>query len=225
MVTSFRSAINGRTSPDLSSETNGSRPAPSNENTSRTSWIDWLAESGRAVVSRLWPAAGTAARMPITSRLLVRTGPPRRPGLRPARRCGCRRRRLHVRPHDQPHLQHAAQRVAQQALRLLGSLMERQILRYHDALQARDVGQKLADLVEVPVHLEAVPVGVERMAGLDGERLELAERDAADFGARGNILQQRRNLVLLGDEAPHQRQVRLVLSHLAPQVVHRAAGE
>src|SRR5947199_1593924 len=189
MVTSFRSAISGRTSPDLSSDTNGSRPAPSYENTSRTSSIDWLAGSGRAVVSRLWLAAGTAARMPITSRLLVRTGPPGRPGRRPARRGGRRPRRLHVRAHHQPHLQQTAQRVAQQALRLLGGLMERQILRHHDALQARDVGQELADLVEVPVHLEAVPIGVERMAGLDGERLELAERDAADFGARRNVLQ------------------------------------
>src|SRR5437773_3794085 len=165
MVTSFRSAISGRTSPDLSNEMNGSRPAPSYENTSRTSSTDAAAESARAVVSRrAWAAAaGAAARSPITSRLLVRTRPPRAGRPRPGPRPGRRSRRLHVRPDDHADFQEAAQRIAQQPLRALRRLVHRDVLRHHDALQARHVGQELADLVEVSVDLEAVLVRIERL--------------------------------------------------------------
>src|SRR5260370_7293523 len=123
MVTTFKSAISGRTSPDLSSDRNGSRPPPSYANTSRTSVV-LAAESARAesdralVVSGLACAASpAAANQAASARLVARIGGPPRAVLRAGLRAG-RRRRLHERPNDELRLEQGAQRVRQVLPRL-----------------------------------------------------------------------------------------------------------
>src|SRR3979411_2703651 len=72
-VVSFKSEISGRTSPDLSSDMNGSRPATSHAHTSRTG--DAAGVAGREV-SGCWAVARAAepdARAKASARLAART--------------------------------------------------------------------------------------------------------------------------------------------------------
>jgi len=77
----------------------------------------------------------------------------------------------------------------------------------------------------VPDDLEAVPVGVERRPRLDGLRLDPADGHAAHLGLGRDVVDQRRDFVLLGHEAAHHPEQRRVLLDLAAQVLHRAARE
>src|SRR3989442_459411 len=142
-----------------------------------------------------------------------------------ARRPGRRGRRLHERADHEARLEQRTHRVAHELLRPLRRRLERHVLRHDDPRQARDVGQELAHLVVVTQDLHAVAVGIERRARLDRQRLEPPDVDAADFGLGRDVVDQRRHLVLLGDEATHQAEHRLVLLDLAPQVLHGAARQ
>src|SRR5213078_4557715 len=163
-VVSFKSEISGRTAPDLSSDMNGSRPPPSYANTSRSS------ETGCcAVVSRsgCWAAAATAGPANAASSNAVLAARTRRSRLRRRRRRGSRR--LDEGSDRELREQQRARGVAQQLLHGRRGHRERDVLRHDDARQGRDVGEVLADLVVVAVHLEPVPVRVERRAGLGSE--------------------------------------------------------
>src|SRR3989475_2938689 len=106
-VVSFKSEINGRTSPDLSSDMNGSRPPPSYANTSRTR--DTGACSARTLSVR-WAAAGAAGAVTAanaSTRLAARTrGSPRRLGSG----------RLHERANREFRQQQRPRRVGEQLL-------------------------------------------------------------------------------------------------------------
>src|SRR5688572_15766128 len=198
MVVSFKSESSGRTSPERSSDMNGSRPPPSYANTSRKSCAGAGAESGGAVVSRCCAIAGAATRASAKASSVARTRRPR-VGSR-----GRRQRGLHERADRELREQQRAERIAEELLGLRRGARERDVLRHDDARQRRDVGEVLADLVVVAVHLEPVAIGVEQRAGLGGERLDLAERDAADLGLGRDVVDQRRDFVALRHQAAHQ---------------------
>src|SRR6266545_1658260 len=173
-VVSFRSEISGRTSPDLSSDMNGSRPPPSYAKTSRISDRAGTAfESGRCCATA--GAATAASASAASPGLAARTRRSRRwpRGWRPGR--------LHERANRELGQEQRAHRVAEQLLHRRRGRGQDDVLRHDDARQRRDVGEILADLVVMAVHLEPVAVRVERRAGLGVQRLNLAERDAADL--------------------------------------------
>src|SRR5712691_5491044 len=193
-VVSFRSEISGRTSPDLSSDMNGSRPPPSYAKTSR---ISDCTGTATAVSRRCSAATGPVTATSASATLAART---RGSGLG----CGRRQRRFHERANRELGQEQRARRVAEQLLHRRRGGRQNDVLRHDDARQRRDVAEILADLVVMAVHLEPVAIGIERRAGLGGERLNLAERDAADLGLGRDVVDQCRDFVALGDQAPHQ---------------------
>src|SRR6266851_5322302 len=219
-VVSFKSESSGRTSPDLSSDMNGSRPPPSYAKTSRNSVCGCTAvvSTGRFVCCAPAEAVSVTS---ASATLATRTWCSRGGRLR----SGGRSRRLHERPNREFGQQQRARGVAEQFLHGRRGGRERDVLRDDDARQRRDVGEILADLIVMPVHLEPVAIGVERRTGLRGERLNLAERDAANFGLGRDVVDQRRYFVALGHEAPHQLERALVLLHAAAQVFDAAARQ
>src|SRR6267142_2001845 len=75
-VVSFKSEISGRTSPDLSSDMNGSRPPPSYANTSRISDAAGTAvESRCCALTGLTAATATSASATLTARTRGSRGP------------------------------------------------------------------------------------------------------------------------------------------------------
>src|SRR5712692_6407017 len=217
-VVSFKSEISGRTSPDLSSDMNGSRPPPSYANTSRISEA-----AGTATESRRCAATGPATAMATNA-----TATAASPGLAARTRCsGGRpgRRRLHERPNRKLGQQQRPRRVAEELLRGRRGRRQRDVLRHDNARQRCDVGEVLADLVIVTVDLEPVAVGVERRSGLWDERLNLADRDAAHLRLRRDVVDQRRHFVALRDQSPHQLERALVFFHAAAQILDAAAGQ
>src|SRR6266545_5316118 len=161
-VVSFRSEIRGRTSPDLSSDMNGSRPPPSYANTSRISDA-----AGTAPVSRCCAAAGGAAATATRASATLATRTRGSGGLW----CGRRAGRFHEGANREFGQQQRPRRVAQQLLRGRCGRRQDDVLRDHDARQRRDIGEILADLVVVAVDLEPIAVGVERRSGFGAERL------------------------------------------------------
>src|SRR5882762_383692 len=151
-VVSLKSEISGRTSPDLSSDMNGSRPPPSYANTSR------ISDCGcTAVVSRAGCCAttGPAANAATSARLGARTRRSRWPG-------GWRRGRLYEGPNRELGQQQRPGGVAEQFLRGGRSRRQCDVLRHDDPRQRRDIGEIFADLVVMAVDLEPIAVGVER---------------------------------------------------------------
>src|SRR5438046_2342228 len=214
-VVSLRSEISGRTSPDLSSDMNGSRPPPSYANTSRISDA-----AGTAVESRSCAAAGlanvTAASASAT--LPTRTRGSRGPGYG-------RRGRLHERPNRELGQEQRARGVAEQLLRGGRRGRQHDILRHDDARQGRDVGEIFADLVVMAVDLEPVAVGVERRARLGTQRLNLADGDAPHLRLRRDVIDQRRHFVALRHQAAHQLERALIFLHAAAQIFDAAARQ
>src|SRR6266545_1989696 len=160
-VVSLRSEISGRTSPDLSSDMNGSRPPPSYANTSRIS--DAAGTAAESLCCAASGAAATATRASAT--LATRT---RGSG---GLWCGRRPGRFHEGANREFGQQQRPRRVAQQLLRGRCGRRQDDVLRDHDARQRRDIGEILADLVVVAVDLEPIAVGVERRSGFGAERL------------------------------------------------------
>src|SRR6266850_4314530 len=187
IVVSFKSEMSGRTSPDLSSDMNGSRPPPSYAKTSRSSvcgCCDVVSRSGCWAARRFaLSAASTSARLAARTRSSgCGFGGPSG-----GARCG----RLHEGANLELGEQQRACGVGEQLLRGRGRARQRDVLRYDDPRQRRDVGEILADLIVMAEDLEPVAVGVERIPGLGRERLNLAERDAADLGPRRDVVDQR----------------------------------
>src|SRR6266581_7748847 len=151
-VVSFRSEISGRTSPDLSSDMNGSRPPPSYANTSRIR--DWgcaavVSRSGRCAAAEADTRANASA-IAAGAELAART---RRSG------GGLRRRRpgrFHEGANRELGQEQRARRVAEQFLHRRRGGRQNDVLRHDDARQRRDIGEILADLVVMAVHLEPV---------------------------------------------------------------------
>src|SRR6266511_346613 len=217
-VVSLRSASSGRTSPERSSDMNGSRPPPSYAKTSRTSDA-----AGTAVESRSCAAAGlaNATAASASARLATRTRGSRGGGLR-GRRCAGR---LHERANREFRQQQRARRIAEQLLCRRRGGREREFLRNDDARQGSDIGEVFADLIVVPVYFEPVAIGIERLARFRSERLDLPERNATDLGLGRHIVDQCRHLVAVRHQAPHQLQRALILFHPATQVLDAAACE
>src|SRR5437879_10280040 len=219
-VVSFKSESRGRTSPDLSSDMNGSRPPPSYANTSRNSVCGCTA----VVSPRRSVCCAAAEAVSVTSAsatLATRTWCSRGGRLRAGRRSG----RLHERPNREFGQQQRARGGAEQFLHARRGGREDHILRDDDARQRRDVGEILADLIVMPVHLEPVAIRVERRTGLEGERLNLDEGDRANLGLGRDVVDERRHFVALGHEAPHQLERALVLFHAPAQVFDAAARQ
>src|SRR5712664_599534 len=108
-VVSFKSEISGRTSPDLSSDMNGSRPPPSYANTSRTRDTGGVTFCARTLSVR-WAAAGAAPAANAanaSARLAART---RGSG------CGLGPGRLHERANREFGQQQRSRRVGEQLL-------------------------------------------------------------------------------------------------------------
>src|SRR5437762_8318547 len=139
-----------------------------------------LARGARGAPCSVACAASGAARHSVTSpraslALIRRPARLRRRRLLPGGRRR-RRRRLDEGPDRELGLEQRADRVGQHFLRLLLRWLEDHFLRHDDAWQAGDVGQELAEIVVMAEDLEAVPVGVEWLAGLDRPRLEPPDR-------------------------------------------------
>src|SRR5467141_733520 len=214
-VVSFKSEISGRTSPDLSSDMNGSRPPPSYANTSRISDAAGTAvESRRCAATGLTAATATSA----SATLAARTRGSRGPGYG-------RRGRFHKRPNRELRQEQCARCVAEQFLRGRRGRRQPDVLRHDDARQRRDVGEIFTDLVVMAVNLEPVAVRVERRAGLGSERLNLADGDPAHLRLRRDVVDQRRHFVALRHQPPHQLERALVLFHTAAQILDAAARE
>src|SRR2546430_3679324 len=225
IVVSFKSESSGRTSPDRSSDMNGSRPPPSYANTSRSNELGCTL-SGVARVLSLCAATREPSSASANTRLAARTRLPSRARTRrllrprppPARR-------LHERANRELGEQQRAERVAQQFLRGGRCRRELHVLRHDDARQRRDVRQVFADLVVMPVDLEPVAIGVERRSRLGAERLNLAERHAANLRPGRDVVDQRRHLVALRHQAAHQLEPAAVLFTAPAQVLDAAVGE
>src|SRR6266545_1164589 len=217
-VVSLRSASSGRTSPERSSDMNGSRPPPSYAKTSPTSDA-----AGTAVESRSCAAAGlaNATVASASARLATRTRGSRGGGLR-GRRCAGR---LHERANREFRQQQRARRIAEQLLCRRRGGREREFLRNDDARQGSDIGEVFADLIVVPVYFEPVAIGIERLARFRSERLDLPERNATDLGLGRHNVDQCRHLVAVRHQAPHQLQRALILLHAAAQILDAAARE
>src|SRR3989442_9886828 len=174
-VVSFKSEISGRTSPDLSSDMNGSRPPPSYANTSRISDCGAAAAESRSCAATgpasATPTSASASATAASPRLAARTRRSRGLG---RRRC----RRLHERPNGEFAQEQRTRRVAEQLLRGRRCRREHHVLRLEDARQRRDVGGMLADLVVMPVDLEQIAVRIEEQAGLGEQRLNFTDRDS-----------------------------------------------
>src|SRR5690606_1458245 len=100
---------------------------------------------------------------------------------------------------------------------------ERQLHRDDDPLQARHVGQELAQLVVAADHRVLVLVGLEGGGPrLDRQRLELGHLDPADLGAGGDLVHEVGNLVPLRHQPPHQLQAGAVAIQPAAQVLDAA---
>src|SRR6267143_236108 len=106
-VVSFKSEISGRTSPDLSSDMNGSRPPPSYAKTSRISDAAGTAvESRRCAATGLTAATATSASAKLAARTRGSRGGP-----------GYGRGRFHKRPDRELGEEQGARRVTKQFLR------------------------------------------------------------------------------------------------------------
>src|SRR2546427_10127133 len=77
----------------------------------------------------------------------------------------------------------------------------------------------------MPVDLEPVPVGVEWRPEIGRQRLNLAERDAADLRLRRDVVDERRDLVAVGYQPPHQLERAVVFFDTAPQILDTAVRE
>src|SRR6266513_770984 len=161
IVVSFKSESSGRTSPDRSSDMNGSRPPPSYANTSRSNELGCTL-SGAARVLSLCAATREPSRASANARLAARTRLPPRARTRRLLRPRPRARRLHERANRELGEQQRAERVAQQFLRGVRCRRELHVLRHDDARQRRDIRQVFANLVVMPVDFEPVAIGVER---------------------------------------------------------------
>src|SRR5689334_19141467 len=129
-VVSFKSEISGRTSPDLSSDMNGSRPPPSYANTSRIS--DW---GCAAVVSRAGcccAAAGADIRASTIAGAILAA---RTRSSRCWFRSGARTRRLHEGANRELGEQQRAGRIAEQLLHRRRGRRQNHVLRDDDAGQ------------------------------------------------------------------------------------------
>src|SRR5436309_16054844 len=169
-VVSFKSEISGHTSPDLSSDMNGSRPPPSYANTSRISDCGAAAAESRSC----------AATGPATAAATTASAAAASPGLAARTRCsrGLGRRwcrRLHEGPNREFGQEQSTRGIAEQLLRGRRCGRQHHVLRHDDARQRRDVGEIFADLVVMPVDLEPIAVRIEGRAGLGEQRLNLPD--------------------------------------------------
>src|SRR6266700_2699024 len=213
-VVSFKSEISGRTSPVLSSDMNGSRPPPSYENTSRNNVCGCAAIVSDAR-SACCAAAGSANATNASATLAACTRSSGRLTRGGRRRLG----RLHEGANREFGEQQRTRRVAQQLLRSRRGGREGNVLRHDDARQRRDISEVFADLIVVAVDLKPVPIGVERRTGLGAEWLNLAEGDPANLGFGRDVVDQRRDLVALRHQPPHQLERALIFFDAPPQIV------
>src|SRR6185503_5483905 len=149
--------------PLLSSDMNGSRPPPSYANTSRTRAMlpeSGLAESPGAAggAAGCCAASGAASAMSASATLVARTG---------RRRLWVRR--LHERANRELPDEQRARGITHEAHDLLIGLAQQYFMRHHDPLEARDVGQELADLVVMPEHFQSIAIRIERRPRLGAE--------------------------------------------------------
>src|SRR5712691_3229209 len=141
-VVSLRSEISGRTSPDLSSDMNGSRPPPSYANTSRIR--DWgctavVSRSGRCAAAGAGAdTSANASAIATGAELAART---RRSGGGLRRRRPCR---FHEGANRELGQEQRARRVAEQFLHRRRGGRQNDVLRHDDARQRRDVAEILA---------------------------------------------------------------------------------